>query len=820
MYQKVSVNDNTLPRESILTLTIGGFAHVYKVEISPKENETSIACLKRVAVPDKVSLNILRAEVDSMKRVKGHRHVVSYIDSHAARMPTGLGYEVFVLMEYCANKGLIDFMNTRLENRLREDEVLRIMGEVTEGVANMHALDPPLIHRDIKIENVLISGNGDYKLCDFGSASPVLRPPRDADEFAILQNDVLRNTTAQYRAPEMIDLYRGLPVDEKSDIWALGIFLYKLCYYTTPFEEKGELAILHATFSFPKYPVYSERLKNLISVLLREDPRRRPNAYQTLEEVCKMRSVPMPIDDFTKRKNITSATFNPKVHPTKIPLPQPSYQAQPQAQAQPQILSQSSNTTDVSILPRSTVSSTQLQQSNNLRPLKQLNTEMVNVSLSPGKKDPFADIDTSNFLKSKSTSPQPPPKHARPTSSSQIYSNNPSNSNLHANNLSKSVGNLSIYDTKKESKPPVPAKPKYVDSIVQTVDQDEEKLKSEARLKSQSRPLPPKKRPQSMYVLPSQAKSFEKSPAEKNGETNELKRIITGLSSQSNTVELSPGENHINSNVDFLKNLERQDSGKVWSKQHTGESVNSLRRISTGSKKVGALIGHFTGKLSRSHSRSQSRSQSRTSSRASSIHEASGVYSTHTGNSTKFRSSSESIEEEIIIPEENRKTLNRSSSIQRRVQALLNRNNDPPVVKTAKGYGNDEDNKADVDADGFKKPSVIKRKPPVPTKKIIPSTPPLSAQSTPSTITRTPKPLKETEIYSPSTLKKSAPPIKPKKPLHLKTLAVNNEGDDDKSRLDVTLKVHSKKNSISSEISLPDIDDLEKDFNERYPSAV
>lgn len=806
---------------------------MYKVEISPKANDTTIACLKRVAVPDKVSLNILRAEVDSMKRVKGHRHVVSYIDSHAARMPTGPGYEVFVLMEYCANKGLIDFMNTRLQNRLREDEVLRIMGEVTEGVANMHALDPPLIHRDIKIENVLISGNGDYKLCDFGSASPVLRPPRDTDEFSILQNDVLRNTTAQYRAPEMIDLYRGLPIDEKSDIWALGIFLYKLCYYTTPFEEKGDLAILHATFSFPKYPVYSNRLKNLISVLLREDPRRRPNAYQTLEEVCKMRSIPVSIEDYTKRKVTTSATFEPKVHPTKIPLPQPNYQSQPQTKPV-QTQAASTTTNDVTILPRNTVSSTQLQQSNNLRPLKQLNTEMVSVSLSPGKKDPFADIDTSHFL---SSSPPPPPRPARPTSSFQVYSHSQNHSNTDLNHLSKSVGNLSVYEkesSKKDFKPPIPLKPRYVDSIVQTIDQEEgeeekedKKTKSEKSLKSQSSSQPPKKRPQSMYILPSQNKSLERTStdtASKNEDVNELKRIITGLTSQSKTVELSPGENHINSNVDFLKNLERQDSGKVWSAQHTGESVSSLRRISTGSKRVGSLISHFTGKLSRSQSRSHSRSQSRTSSRTSSIHESSGVYSTHTGNSNKFRSSSESIEEEIIIPEENRKKLTRSSSIQRRVQALLNKNNDPPVIKTAKGYGNDtsdSESKANVDSDGFKKPGIVKKKPRVPVKKVVPSTPPLSAQSTPSTITRTPRSSKPMDLNSPSTLKKTAPPIKPKKPKHLKTLAVGDDGeDDDKDKLDVTLKIHSKKNSISSEISLPDIDDLEKDFNKRFPSAV
>jgi serine/threonine protein kinase len=62
----------------------------------------------------------------------------------------------------------------------------------------------------------------------------------------------------------MVDVYRRQPIDEKSDIWALGVFLYKLCYYTTPFEDKGTLAILNATFTFPALPSYSTKIKNLI----------------------------------------------------------------------------------------------------------------------------------------------------------------------------------------------------------------------------------------------------------------------------------------------------------------------------------------------------------------------------------------------------------------------------------------------------------------------------------------------------------------------------------------------------------------------------
>ncbi|OXT09970.1 hypothetical protein B9K06_26865, partial [Bacillus sp. OG2] len=67
----------------------------------------------------------------------------------------------------------------------------------------------------------------------------IINPPLNAEEFQIIQDDIMKNTTPQYRAPEMLDLYRRQPINEKSDVWALGVFLYKLCYFTTPFEQNA-----------------------------------------------------------------------------------------------------------------------------------------------------------------------------------------------------------------------------------------------------------------------------------------------------------------------------------------------------------------------------------------------------------------------------------------------------------------------------------------------------------------------------------------------------------------------------------------------------
>jgi AP2-associated kinase len=179
-------------------------------------------------------------------------------------MPNGV-YEVFILMEFCPGGGIIDMMNRRLRERLTESEILQIFVDVCEGLAAMHNLRPPLLHRDLKVENILQSTATSFKLCDFGSATPVAQsPPASTAEIRALESDLNRHTTLQYRAPEMVDLFLRRPVDEKSDVWALGVLLYKLCYYTTPFEEHGPLAILNVQYRIPPYPVYSGQMNSLI----------------------------------------------------------------------------------------------------------------------------------------------------------------------------------------------------------------------------------------------------------------------------------------------------------------------------------------------------------------------------------------------------------------------------------------------------------------------------------------------------------------------------------------------------------------------------
>ncbi|GAA6009462.1 hypothetical protein JCM11491_003566 [Sporobolomyces phaffii] len=321
-------------------LSEGGFAHVYLATSavplpigSPRATTKHV--LKRMAVPDKRGVHEVGKEVEVMRQLKNHPKIVNVIEASVADLPGGVdgskGYEIYILMEWCAGGGIIDMMNTRLQNRMTESEILKIFADTVEAVAHMHYQSPPLIHRDLKVENILLTPPQTYKLCDFGSTTKPL--PREKVPMAVegiqkIELEINKTTTLQYRAPELVDVWGRKGYDEKIDIWALGVLLYKLCYYTTPFEENGPLAILNAQYKFLPYPAYSPQIRSLISSMLQERAENRPNIYQVHEMTCRLRGVPVRIEN----KYASSGSL--RTQPTPTTLPRPS-SAQPPAAAPP-----------------------------------------------------------------------------------------------------------------------------------------------------------------------------------------------------------------------------------------------------------------------------------------------------------------------------------------------------------------------------------------------------------------------------------------------------------------------------------------------------
>ncbi len=154
--------------------------------------------------------------------------------------------------------------NKPITNFLFWNLVSLIRNQVCEGVAVLHNSTPPILHRDLKVENILLGEDQKWKLCDFGSATTTTYRWASERERGIAEEDINRNTTMNYRAQEMVDLYRRQPITEKVDIWALGCVLFKMAYMNDPFE--GSLGILNARYTFPEFRRTTETFERFIGM--------------------------------------------------------------------------------------------------------------------------------------------------------------------------------------------------------------------------------------------------------------------------------------------------------------------------------------------------------------------------------------------------------------------------------------------------------------------------------------------------------------------------------------------------------------------------
>ncbi|XP_038660339.1 cyclin-G-associated kinase isoform X4 [Scyliorhinus canicula] len=250
----------------------GGFAFVY--EAQDLGSGTDYA-LKRLLSNEEEKSKAIIQEVCFMKKLSGHPNIVQF--SSAASIgkeesDTGQG-EYLILTELCKGQ-LVEFLKrAEANNPLPCNTVLKIFYQTCRGVQHMHKQKPPIIHRDLKVENLLVSHQGTIKLCDFGSATSIAHYPDytwSAQKRAMVEEEITRNTTPMYRTPEIIDLYSNYPINEKQDIWALGCILYLLCFKQHPFEDGAKLGIVNGKYSIPsndtKYTVFHDLIRNMMKI--------------------------------------------------------------------------------------------------------------------------------------------------------------------------------------------------------------------------------------------------------------------------------------------------------------------------------------------------------------------------------------------------------------------------------------------------------------------------------------------------------------------------------------------------------------------------
>uniref|UniRef100_A0A8V0YRM4 Cyclin-G-associated kinase n=1 Tax=Gallus gallus TaxID=9031 RepID=A0A8V0YRM4_CHICK len=267
-------------------------------------------------------------EVCFMKKLSGHPNIVQFCSAASIgkeESDTGQG-EFLLLTELCKGQ-LVEFLKkVEPKGPISCDTVLKIFYQTCRAVQHMHKQKPPIIHRDLKVENLLISNQGTIKLCDFGSATTVAYYPDyswSAQKRALVEEEITRNTTPMYRTPEMIDLYSNFPISEKQDIWALGCILYLLCFRQHPFEDGAKLRIVNGKYAIPQNDTRYSVFHDLIRSTLKVNPEERLSITELvnqLQEIAAARNVnpKSPITELLEQNGGYGNNAQPRISVTSV----------------------------------------------------------------------------------------------------------------------------------------------------------------------------------------------------------------------------------------------------------------------------------------------------------------------------------------------------------------------------------------------------------------------------------------------------------------------------------------------------------------------
>ena len=251
----------------------GGFSEVWLAE----DTKTNIHVALKIYAPggglDDDGVRLFRQEF-AMVFELNHANLLkpTYYDDYN-RMP-------YLVLPYC-ERGSTD----SLIGKMTEDEVWRFFRDVAAGLAYLHSIDPPMIHQDIKPDNVMLANDGSYQITDFGISTRVrstLRKNVDINNDNQEEPKTTKSSgTLAYMSPERYSR-DSRPIPE-SDIWALGATAFELMTGRTPYNEFGGVLQLNGAEVPIVYGNYSDELKSLVEYCLARDPKDRPTAAEISE---------------------------------------------------------------------------------------------------------------------------------------------------------------------------------------------------------------------------------------------------------------------------------------------------------------------------------------------------------------------------------------------------------------------------------------------------------------------------------------------------------------------------------------------------------
>jgi len=252
--------------EIIEELGKGGMGRVYRVEDTKLEQEVALKLIKPEIAKDKKTIERFRNELKLARNIR-HKNVCGMFDLGETE-----GVH-FITMEYVSGEDLRS--SIRRFGQVPIAKSISIAKQICEGLSEAHRLG--VVHRDLKSNNIMIDKEGNVRIMDFGIA-------RSLEAKGITGAGVMIGTP-EYMSPEQVE---GKEVDQRSDIYSLGVILYEMVTGRVPFEGDTPFTVgVKQKSETPKNPKelntqISDDLNRLILRCLEKDKEIR---YRSAEEI-------------------------------------------------------------------------------------------------------------------------------------------------------------------------------------------------------------------------------------------------------------------------------------------------------------------------------------------------------------------------------------------------------------------------------------------------------------------------------------------------------------------------------------------------------
>ncbi|MEM7351415.1 MAG: protein kinase [Acidobacteriota bacterium] len=216
-----------------------------------------------------------------------------------------------IVMEYVEGKTLDQLIRN---GPLEPLQATALGGEIAAGLTEAHSKG--IIHRDLKVENIIVTPEGHAKILDFGLARPLLK---DDFETSLTGKGQLVGTS-RTMSPEYVS---GEEIDHRSDLFSLGVLLYEAVTSHSPFRAHNTLATLKQVMLHRQTPAHHvnahvpEELSDIIENLLEKDPADRPQSAEAV--AFEFRRISGHLSSGEVDRPMSSSTFS--TTPTEIFTP-------------------------------------------------------------------------------------------------------------------------------------------------------------------------------------------------------------------------------------------------------------------------------------------------------------------------------------------------------------------------------------------------------------------------------------------------------------------------------------------------------------------